>query len=321
MGATILAIESSCDETSAAILSNGKLLNNIIATQSIHEIYGGVVPELASREHQKNIVWVVEEAVKSANIELTDLDAIAFTKGPGLLGSLLVGTSFAKGLALALDIPLIGVDHMRAHIATHFIEDPMPKYPFLCLTVSGGHTQIVKIEEGFSTTILGQTMDDALGEAFDKCAKLMGLPYPGGPHIDKYAALGDKEAFQFPKTMMEGYNYSFSGIKTAFMNFLNKEKMKNPDFVMGNLNDLCASLQNHFILMVTEKLVKAALDLDIKSIAIAGGVAANKGLRNYLTELAEIYNWDLFIPEFQYCTDNADMIAVAGKILYDKKPI
>lgn len=317
MGATILAIESSCDETSAAIVINGKLLNNVIATQSIHEIYGGVVPELASREHQKNIVAVVKKSLIDAGISLAELDAIAFTKGPGLLGSLLVGTSFAKGLALSLNIPLIGVNHMKAHIAAHFIDKPIPPYPFICLTISGGHTQIVKVKEGFQVEIIGETADDAIGEAFDKCAKLMGLSYPGGPEIDKLAKKGHAHAFTFPKTEMDGYNYSFSGIKTAFMYFLNREVQKDDGFVGKNLEDLCASLQNHLVEMVFEKLELAADDLAIRNIAIAGGVAANSGVRAKLMELSTRKKWQVFIPEFEYCTDNAGMIAMAACFMYE----
>ncbi|MDH5398388.1 MAG: tRNA (adenosine(37)-N6)-threonylcarbamoyltransferase complex transferase subunit TsaD [Cyclobacteriaceae bacterium] len=313
---TILAIESSCDETSASIISNGKVLNNIIATQSIHEIYGGVVPELASRAHQQKIVPVVRRAMEQANVAMKDLDAVAFTQGPGLLGALLVGASFAKGLAIGLDVPLIGIHHMKAHILAHFIDDPKPKFPFLCLTISGGHTQIVIVRSAMDMEVIGQTQDDAVGEAFDKCAKMLGLPYPGGPVVDQLAAKGDPQKFKFPKTAMAALDYSFSGIKTAFLYFLNRERQKNPTFVEENMNDLCASLQDHLISMLMEKLVQASEQTDIQEIAIAGGVSANSGLRTRLLALAEEKSWNLFIPAFEYCTDNAAMIAMAAHFKY-----
>ena len=319
MSVTILAIESSCDETSAAVVQNGKILNNIIATQSIHEKYGGVVPELASRAHQINIVPVIDEALKECNIAKNELDAIAFTRGPGLLGSLLVGTSFAKGLAMALDVPLIEVNHMQAHVLSHFIENPKPQFPFLCLTVSGGHTQIVLVKDYLDMEIIGETVDDAVGEAFDKGAKILGLPYPGGPLIDRYARLGDPEKFIFPETEMEGYNYSFSGIKTAFLYLIRDEVKKNPDFIEDNLPDICASLQKKLIEMLLVKVKKAASDLKINQIAIAGGVSANSGLRSEISKLAKKEDWKIFIPDFQYCTDNAAMIAMAAYFKYRAK--
>lgn len=316
MNPIILAIESSCDETSAAIIKNGKVVNNIIATQSVHKKYGGVVPELASRAHQKNIVPIVNEAMESANISHTDLDAVAFTQGPGLLGALLVGASYAKGLALGLNIPLIGVNHMQAHILAHFIDDPKPSFPFLCLTVSGGHTQIVLVRDYLDMEIIGETQDDAVGEAFDKSAKLLDLPYPGGPLIDKYAREGNPEAFEFPDSSMPGLNFSFSGIKTAFMYFLRENKEKNTDFVENNLNDICASLQHSLIRMLMQKLKKASKETGIREIAIAGGVSANTGLRTELQRLAGEKNWNVYIPDFQYCTDNAGMVAMAAHFHY-----
>ena len=282
MRSVILAIESSCDETSASVIVNGKVLNNIIATQSVHQKYGGVVPELASRAHQQNIVVVVNEALQSAGILKTELTAIAFTRGPGLMGSLLVGVSFAKGLSLGLNIPLIEVNHMQAHVVAHFIDDPKPQFPFLCLTVSGGHTQIVLVRDHLNMEVIGQTQDDAVGEAFDKAAKVMGLPYPGGPLIDKYARDGNANAFRFPETVMPGLDFSFSGIKTAFLYFLRDEKRKNPSFVEQNLNDICASLQQHLVNMLITRLVQASEKTGIKEIAIAGGVSANSGLRKAL---------------------------------------
>jgi N6-L-threonylcarbamoyladenine synthase len=308
----ILAIESSCDETSAAVISSGKLLNNVVASQSVHRKYGGVVPELASRAHQQNIVPVVDEAIGSAGIKPCNLDAIAFTKGPGLLGSLLVGVSFAKGMALALNIPLIEVDHMQAHVLAHFIGDNKPAFPFLCLTVSGGHTQIVLVNNDQDMTVIGQTQDDAVGEAFDKAAKMMGLSYPGGPLIDKFAQLGNPNAFRFAETVMPGLDFSFSGIKTAFLYFLRDQKIKDPQFIEKHLNDICASLQAHLIRMLMQRLEKASLETGIKEVAIAGGVAANSGLRNELKRLAMRLGWNVFIPELQYCTDNAAMIAMAA---------
>lgn len=318
VGPVILAIESSCDETSAALIRNGKVLNNIIATQAVHQKYGGVVPELASRAHQRNIVMVVEEALTSAGVSLAEIDALAFTRGPGLMGSLLVGVSFVKGLALALNKPLIEVNHMRAHVLSHFIDAPKPSFPFLCLTVSGGHTQLIVVKDYLEMEVIGETQDDAVGEAFDKAAKIMGLPYPGGPLIDKYAQSGNPKAYAFSKTSMPGLDFSFSGIKTAFLYFIRDERKKNPAFVEENLNDICASIQHHLVTMLTEKLVQASEQTGIKQIAIAGGVSANSGLRNALKELAKNNNWDLFIPAFEYCTDNAGMIAMAAHHQYQK---
>jgi N6-L-threonylcarbamoyladenine synthase len=316
MNCTILAIESSCDDTSAAIIKNGKVLNNIIATQSVHEKYGGVVPELASRAHQKNIVPVVEEALRAAGVDQNELSAIAFTRGPGLLGSLLVGTSFAKGMAVGLGIPLIEVNHMQAHILAHFIDEPRPEIPFLCLTVSGGHTQLVLVRDYLEMEVIGETLDDAIGEAFDKSAKLLGLPYPGGPEVDRLAREGNPVAFEFPISEMDGYNFSFSGIKTAILYFLREETKKNPRFIQENLNDICASVQSHLIQMVMIKLRKAARDLGISDIAIAGGVSANSGLRTALQEEGAKEGWQVYIPAFQYCTDNAGMIAIAAHFKY-----
>ena len=316
MKPTILAIESSCDDTSAAIIKNGKVVNNIIATQSVHKKYGGVVPELASRAHQQNIVPVVKTAMNEAGITKNELDAIAFTRGPGLLGALLVGTSFAKSMAMGLDIPLIEVNHMQAHILAHFIDEPRPDFPFLCLTVSGGHTQIVLVKDFLEMEVLGETQDDAVGEAFDKCAKLMDFPYPGGPLIDKYARDGDAQAYSFPDTEMQGLNFSFSGIKTAFMYFLRDQKAKDPDFVEHNVHNICASLQHSLIRMLMQKLKRASVETGIKRLAIAGGVSANTGLRAELEKLAAEKGWTVFIPDFQYCTDNAGMIAMAAHYKY-----
>jgi N6-L-threonylcarbamoyladenine synthase len=316
MSINILAIESSCDETSASVISDGKVLDNIIVTQKVHEQYGGVVPELASRAHQQQIVPVVHNALNKAHMHQKDLNAIAFTQGPGLLGALLVGSSFAKSLAIGLGIPLIAVNHMQAHILAHFIEDPVPNFPFLCLTVSGGHTQIVKITEHLTMTVLGQTKDDAVGEAFDKCAKLMGLKYPGGPLIDQYAKHGNPEKFNFSKSSMPSLDYSFSGIKTSFLYFIQNQSQKNENFVDQNIEDLSASLQKHLIDMLLEKLTKASKQEGIKEIAIAGGVSANSGLRLALSETAKKENWNIYIPKFEYCTDNAAMIAITAHYKY-----
>jgi N6-L-threonylcarbamoyladenine synthase len=312
MSSTILAIESSCDETSAAIIDNGKVLNNVVASQAIHQKYGGVVPELASRAHQQNIVSVVSEALSSAGVQQSQLSAIAFTRGPGLQGALLVGVSFAKGMALALGIPLIEINHMQAHVLAHFIDEPKPTFPFLCLTVSGGHTQIVVVKDYLDMTVIGETQDDAVGEAFDKAAILMGLPYPGGPLIDKYAQLGNPLAFSFSDTMMPNLDFSFSGIKTAFLYFLRDQKLKDPLFIKNNLNDICASLQNHLVTMLLKRVEKASKETGIKQIAIAGGVSANSGLRSQLVKAADRLKWQIYIPDFQYCTDNAAMIAMAA---------
>jgi N6-L-threonylcarbamoyladenine synthase len=311
----VLGIESSCDETSASICLNGKVINNIIATQSIHEQYGGVVPELASRAHQQNIVPVVQQACNEANVKLSDLTAIACTQGPGLLGALLVGYTFSKSLAFALDIPLVNVHHMKAHILAHFIDDPKPAFPFLCMTISGGHTQIVKVTGYTQMEVIGETIDDAVGEAFDKGAKIMGLPYPGGPLIDKHAAKGDPNKFQFAESRVPDLNFSFSGIKTSLLYFLREQIKSEENFVENNLQDLCASYQANLTNMLTKKLIKAAHETNISRIAIAGGVSANKGLRAQLNELAKKHNWQLFIPDFQYCTDNAGMIAISGHLM------
>ncbi len=315
----ILGIESSCDDTSAAVSLNTQILSNVISTQKIHEIYGGVVPELASRAHMQNIVPVINEALNKAGITLAKIDAIAFTRGPGLLGSLLVGTSFAKSLSLALEKPLIDVHHMKAHILAHFIDNEQynkPTFPFLCITVSGGHTQIVQVNSYYDFEILGTTIDDAAGEAFDKCAKIMGLPYPGGPLIDKYAQIGDDKRFQLNKPQVGGFDFSFSGLKTSFLYFIEKEKKKNPQFIDENLNDLCASLQRTIIEILIQKLELASEKTGIKTVAIAGGVSANSGLRNRLKSYEQEKEWKVFIPEFQFCTDNAGMIAVTGYFNY-----
>ncbi|SHH58068.1 N6-L-threonylcarbamoyladenine synthase [Chryseolinea serpens] len=312
MRPVILAIESSCDETSASVITNGKVLNNIIATQAVHQKYGGVVPELASRAHQQNIVAVVDEALQKSGLNKTDLDAVAFTRGPGLMGALLVGVSFAKGLALALDIPLIEVNHMQAHVLAHFIGPSQPSFPFLCLTVSGGHTQIVLVKDYLDMEVIGQTQDDAVGEAFDKAAKVMGLPYPGGPLIDKYAQQGNANAYKFSQTSMPGLDFSFSGIKTQFLYFLRDEKLKNPNFVEENVADISASLQQHLVNMLLTRLIQASEQTGIRDIAIAGGVSANSGLRNSLKAVGEKKGWRIFIPAFEYCTDNAGMIAMAA---------
>ncbi len=320
MGPTILAIESSCDETSASIIINGKLLNNIIASQNVHHKYGGVVPELASRAHQQQIVITVAEAIENAGIKNNDLDAVAFTRGPGLMGSLLVGASFAKGLAWSLNIPLIEVNHMQAHILAHFIpdHDRVPNFPFLCLTVSGGHTQLVLVRDHLDMEVIGQTQDDAAGEAFDKAAKILGLPYPGGPLIDRFAQEGNPEKFKFPNTDMPGLDFSFSGIKTAFLYFIRDEKKNDPDFIQNNLRDICASIQEKIVKMLMDRLEKASAQTGIKEVAIAGGVSANSGLRRALIKSGKKLGWHTFIPDFQYSTDNAGMIAMAAHYKYLK---
>ncbi|PLX03552.1 MAG: tRNA (adenosine(37)-N6)-threonylcarbamoyltransferase complex transferase subunit TsaD [Marinilabiliales bacterium] len=316
MNKYILGIESSCDDTSAAVLNNTQLLSNVIANQDVHKTYGGVVPELASRAHQQNIIPVVEYALNKAKIKKNQLSAIAFTRGPGLLGSLLVGTSFAKSFALGLDIPLVEVDHLKAHILSHFIDDEdtvdHPNFPFLCLTVSGGHTQIVRVEGPSKMEIIGKTIDDAAGEAFDKAAKIMGLPYPGGPEIDKLAKVGDPHAFEFPASSMQGLNYSFSGLKTSFLYFLRDNLKKDDNFIEKNKADLAASIQYTIIKMLLNKVKRAINETNIKEIAIAGGVSANSGLRSAITEEAIKNGWKTFIPKIQYSTDNAAMIAIAG---------
>ena len=313
----LLAIESSCDETSAAIMVDGELKSNVISTQLIHSEWGGVVPELASRAHQKSIIPVVQEALQKANINKNDLNAIAFTRGPGLLGALMVGTSFAKSLALSLDIPLIEVNHMQAHVLAHFIEEPRPQFPFLCLTVSGGHTQLVWVEGPLNMQIIGETQDDAVGEAFDKTAKLIGLPYPGGPLIDKLAKEGNPDKYPFPMGEIPGLDFSFSGIKTAILYFLQKEVKLNPNFIEENKADICASVQKTLIEILLRKVKKAMREKNCSSIAIAGGVSANSGLRKRLQELGEENHWEVFIPAFSYCTDNAGMIAMAGHFKFE----
>lgn len=311
----ILGIESSCDDTAAAVLCNGKILSNVVATQEIHKKYGGVVPELASRAHQQNIVPVIHEALNQANITKEDLSAIAFTRGPGLMGSLLVGTSFAKSLSLGLGIPLLDVNHMQAHILAHFIEEEgfdKPDFPFLALTISGGHTQIVKVSNYFEMEVIGETLDDAVGEAFDKSAKILGLPYPGGPLVDKYAQQGNPKAFQFPKPKVGDLNFSFSGLKTSILYFIQKELKEDPEFISENLEDICASIQHTIINILMDKLKKAVKQTGIRQIAIGGGVSANSGIRKTLKEAEEKYQWKTFIPKFEYTTDNAAMIAIAG---------
>ncbi len=318
----ILGIESSCDDTSAAILKNETILSNIIATQDVHKLYGGVVPELASRAHQQNIVPVVDQALKSAGISFKEIDAIAFTRGPGLLGSLVVGTSFSKAFSLALDIPMLDVNHMHGHVLAHFIDEEgkdKPEFPFLCLTVSGGHTQIVLVKDYLEMEVVGTTIDDAAGEAFDKTAKILGFPYPGGPLIDKYAKEGDSSKFVFSKPNMDGYDFSFSGFKTSVLYFIQKQEKLNSDFIKDNLADLCASIQKSIIDILFVKLIKASNDFGIKQIAIAGGVSANSGLRTELNRIGVLKKWKTFIPKFEFCTDNAAMIAITGKYMYDKK--
>jgi N6-L-threonylcarbamoyladenine synthase len=314
---TILAIESSCDDTSAAVLKDELLLSNIMAGQEVHRQYGGVIPELASRAHQQNILPVVDLAVKNAGIQLEDIDAIAYTRGPGLLGSLLVGTSFAKGLSISLGKPLVDVNHLHGHILSHFIRqkdreyDP-PKFPFLTLLVSGGHTQIVKVTDYLKFEIIGHTIDDAVGEAFDKCAKVLDLGYPGGPVVDKLAKIGDAERFKFSKPRIEGYNYSFSGVKTSLLYFLRDSVKENPDFIPTYLNDICASFQKTLITILLEKLIKAAKDTGIKEIALAGGVSANSGLRDAMVIESKKRGWKIFLPELKFTTDNAAMIGITG---------
>jgi N6-L-threonylcarbamoyladenine synthase len=311
----ILAIESSCDDTAAAILKNDAVLSNVVAGQAIHEQYGGVVPELASRAHQQNIVPVIDAALKKANVDRNQLSAIAFTQGPGLMGSLLVGSSFAKSMAIALNIPLIAVNHMQAHILAHFIDEEgfdKPTFPFLALTISGGHTQIVQVNSFFDMQIIGETTDDAVGEAFDKSAKILNLPYPGGPLIDKYAKEGNPKAFQFTKPRIEGLNFSFSGLKTQILYFVQNNLKLNPNFIEENRNDICASIQNIIIEILMDKLKKAVSQTGIKQIAIGGGVSANSGIRNTLKESESKLGWKTYIPKFEYTTDNAAMIGIVG---------
>lgn len=329
MPITILAIESSCDETSAAVCVDGKVLSNIIAGQKVHEQYGGVVPELASRAHMQNIVPVVDAAMKTANCELQTVNCVAFTQSPGLIGSLLVGGQFAKSLALALDKPLIAVHHMQAHVVANLINDPKPNFPFLCLTVSGGHTQIVLCDSPTDMKVIGETIDDAAGEAFDKSAKLLGLPYPGGPLIDKYAKEGDANRFKFPEPQIPGLNFSFSGLKTSILYFLQNAGKSNlyktefmatevekNEFIKNNLADICASIQQRIVTILLNKLKKASIETGINDICLAGGVSANSGLRRSFEEMGKKYGWNTFIPAFEYCTDNAAMIAITGYYKY-----
>jgi N6-L-threonylcarbamoyladenine synthase len=324
MKVIILGIESSCDDTSASVIQNGVMLSNVIASQKVHEAYGGVVPELASRAHLQNIIPVVSEALKQAGVEKKDLSAIAFTRGPGLLGSLLVGTSFTKGLSTALDIPMIDVNHLQAHVLAHFIkksedDTDQPSFPFLCLVVSGGNSQIILVRAWNDMEVIGQTIDDAAGEAFDKCAKVMDLGYPGGPVVDRLAKEGNPEAFQLNKPHITGYDYSFSGLKTSFLYLLRDELEKNPNFIEENKNDLCASLQKTIIEVLMNKLRKAAKDLKIKEVAVAGGVSANSALRAAFEEHAQKYNWRIHIPPFAFTTDNAAMVAMSGHFKYLNK--
>ena len=312
----ILGIESSCDETSASVCVDGEILSNVIANQTIHEAYGGVVPELASRVHQQNIVPAVQQALLNAKVNKNDIDAVAFTRGPGLLGSLLVGVSFAKAFALAQKLPLIDINHMQAHILAHFIGDHKPTFPFLCLTVSGGHTQIVLVKDYFDMEVIGQTIDDAAGEAMDKTSKILGLPYPGGPLIDKYARQGNADAYKFPEPQIPGLDFSFSGLKTSILYFIRDNVAKNPDFISENLPDICASVEKRIVTILLNKLQKAAEANGIKQIALAGGVSANTGLRLGLQALCQEKGWESFIPKMEYCTDNAAMIAIAGHYKY-----
>ena len=320
---TILGIESSCDDTSASVIRDGVMLSNVIASQAVHTSFGGVVPELASRAHQLNIIPVVHEAINRANLSKDELSAIAYTQGPGLLGSLLVGTSFAKGFAQALNIPLLSVNHLQAHVLAHFIsegkpDEHRPSFPFLCLLVSGGNSQIVLVRAYDDMEVVGQTIDDAAGEAFDKCAKVMGLPYPGGPHVDKLAKEGNPKAFKFNKPQIPDYNYSFSGLKTSFLYLLRDKTKENPDFVAENLNDLCASLQATVIDVLMNKLRKAAKDFNINQVAVAGGVSANSALRQSFIDHQKKYGWEIFIPPFAFTTDNAAMVAMTGYLKYLK---
>lgn len=323
MSVIILGIESSCDDTSAAVISDGLLLSNVIASQKVHEAYGGVVPELASRAHQQNIVPVVSEALRQAGVDKSDLSAIAFTRGPGLLGSLLVGTSFAKGMAIGLDIPLVDVNHLHAHVLSHFVKkeaaDEVPEFPFMCLLISGGNSQIVIAESPYKMEIVGKTIDDAAGEAFDKCAKVMGLPYPGGPHIDRLASEGDPKAFKFSKPHIDGLDYSFSGLKTSFLYTLRDNLAKDPDFIEKNKKDLAASLQNTIIEILIDKLDKALKRYPVKHVAIGGGVSANSGVRNAISKFCRDKGVKAWIPERAFTTDNAAMVAAAGYFKYLKK--
>ncbi len=321
MDITILGIESSCDDTSAAVLRGNVLLSNVIASQAVHVKYGGVIPELASRAHQQNIIPVVDTALREAGIDASQLDAIAFTRGPGLVGSLLVGVSFTKGLSIARNIPMVEVNHLQGHILSHFIDLPdrtlaRPGFPFLCLLVSGGHTQIVRVDSPLEMEIIGTTIDDAAGEAFDKCAKVMGLPYPGGPVIDRRAKEGDPKAFRFARPRVEGYDYSFSGLKTSFLYTLRDSVAADPDFIVKHEADLCASLQGTIVEILLDKLIRASKETGIRDIAIAGGVSANSGLRDGIVETGRRRGWRTFLPEFKFTTDNAAMIAMAGYYRY-----
>ena len=318
----ILGIESSCDDTSAAVIYNGRVLSNIVANQEIHAKYGGVVPELASRAHQQHIVPVVQQAIEQAGITKENLHAISFTRGPGLMGSLLVGTSFAKSLALGLDIPLIDVNHMQGHILAHFIKEEnteMPPFPFVCLTISGGHTQIVKVTDYFTFEVLGETIDDAVGEAFDKSAKILGLPYPGGPLVDKYAQLGNPKKFSFTKPKVGDLDFSFSGLKTGILYFIQRNLKENPKFIEENLHDICASIQHTIVEILMEKLKNTVKKTGIKHIAIAGGVSANSEIRKRLQLAQKHWGWTTYIPKFEYTTDNAAMIAITGYLKYKSK--
>ena len=318
----ILGIESSCDDTAAAVLCNGKILSNVIATQAIHKSYGGVVPELASRAHQQNIVPVVDQALKKAGISTSDLDAVAFTQGPGLMGSLLVGTSFAKSLAYGLNIPLIDVNHMQGHILAHFIEEEgykKPPFPFIAMTISGGHTQIVRVNDYFNMTVIGENIDDAVGEAFDKSGKILGLGYPAGPEIDKRAKLGNPKAFKFTKPKVKGLNFSFSGLKTGILYFIQKKVKENPQFIKENLNDICASIQYTIVGILMDKLKLAVLETGINQIAIGGGVSANSGIRGALKQAESQQGWTTYLPAFEFTTDNAAMIAIVGYLKFQNQ--
>lgn len=317
MSVNILAIESSCDDTSAAIVSDGRVLSNCVAGQEIHKKYGGVVPEVASRAHQENIIPVVDVALREAGVDRKELSAVAFTRGPGLIGSLIVGVSFAKALALSLDIPIIEVNHMRAHVLAHFAEPPYPTFPFLCLTVSGGHTQIVKVNDYFDMEVLGHTLDDAAGEAFDKTGKLLGLDYPAGPIIDRLAKKG-RAVYDFPEPKVDGLNFSFSGLKTSILYFLKKQLKEHPDFIQNHLNDICASVQHTIVNILMKKLMKAAEQTSIKQVALAGGVSANSELRASFATTGQESGWSTFIPKFEYCTDNAAMVGIAAYYKYQK---
>lgn len=324
MSITILGIESSCDDTSASILKDGVIYTNITATQKVHEDYGGVVPELASRAHQQNIIPVVHQAMEKAGVSADDIDAVAFTRGPGLLGSLMVGTSFAKGFALSKNIPLIEVNHLQAHILAHFIDDlkntyEHPKFPFLALLVSGGNSQIIVVKDHLEMEVIGETIDDAAGEAFDKCAKVMGLPYPGGPIIDRNAKKGDPLAFEFSRPKIQGLNYSFSGLKTSFLYFIRDKVKENPNFIEENMDDLCASLQHTIVEILMNKVKRAARETGIKEVAIAGGVSANSGLQNAMHEAADKFGWKVYVPQLGYSLDNAAMIAITGYFKYLKE--